>query len=197
MIKTLAFILVIILFYLLSVLLVQTIKQLDTSDAKEVVKKFIRSCFTTTPAPQVYPIFIGIDSLGYAHSDIIESTFKELKNVFSQCIFDHYVYGANRLFYYFKVGEPLIEMENIELIEYSTKICDNIVHDYLHQNAPTFGYIPNLVTTDYRPGTLVVCISFNQPGLNENYQLKYHQCQRQTKNEPDNKPMTEDWEDEK
>lgn len=194
MIKTLAFIFVLILFYLLSVLLVQTIKQLDTSDAKEVVKKFIRSCFTSTPIPQVYPIFIGIDGFGYAHSDIIESTFKELKNVFSQCIFDHFVYGANRLFYYFKVGEPLVEMDSNQLVEYTTTICDNIVHEYLHQNAPTFGYVPYLVITDYRPGTLAVSISFNQPGLNENYQLKHRQTQRISINGNNDKPMSEDWE---
>lgn len=181
--------------YLVSVLLVQFATNSTTTEARERIKIFMKSCFASAPVPVVYPVFIGLDNNWFAHADIIDTTFKELRSVFSQVIFDHYNRSANRIIYYFKVGEPLVEMESAHIIEYTTTICDSIVHDYLHQNAPAYGYIPYLVVTDYRPGELAVCISTNPPGLNENYNLKYQQNQRISISENNDKQMSEDWED--
>lgn len=196
MIKIILFIPIFItIIYLLSVLLVQTVNQSTTFEAKEKIKKFLKSCFASTPVPEVFPVFIGIDGNWYSHANIIEASFKDLKTVFSQVIFDHYYRSANRLIYYFKVGEPLVEMEQNQLIEYTTTICDSVVHDYLHQNAPAYGYIPYLVVTDYRPGELAVCISITPPGLNENYNLKIQQNKRVAICRNNSIPMSENWED--
>ncbi|SHN61311.1 hypothetical protein SAMN02745247_02344 [Butyrivibrio hungatei DSM 14810] len=195
MIKLLALLFLVASSYFITIAVVKYYKHTNTTTAKATVDTFLRECVTPAQMPEIFPVFIGIDCNGLAHANIIEEIFKDLKKVFINVIFDHYVRYPNRIIYYFHVGAPLVEMENNQLIGYATSICDSIVHQFLHQVNPAYGYIPYLVTVAYRPGELAVCISTNRTGLNENYQYMYYQHSKQQFKQLNNDLMSEDWED--
>ena len=162
---------ILILFlYLVAVLFVQFSKKLSTKEAQAVVLAFIKDCFSS-PKQQpasYYPVFIGIDENGCPHADIIEKEFHLLNDVFSHFYFHNCGHLDNRIWYAFNVSHPLKEMTDYDLIQYCEKVCNNLIHHYMHKKNPSITHINNMVTIHYQENILTVYIAITDKGTLEN-----------------------------
>lgn len=160
----------ILLLYLVAVLLVQFSKKISTKEAQAVVLAFIKDCISS-PQQQpasYYPVFIGVDENGCPHADIIEKEFHLLGDIFSHFYFHSCGRLNNRIWYAFNVSHPLKEMTDYDLIQYCEKVCENILHRYIHKINPSITHINNLVSIHYQDNILTIYIATADTGTLEN-----------------------------
>lgn len=182
------------------VLIVQTKKNISTQEAQSIVLNFVKCCFSSSPhqiIPEIqYPVFIGIDDNGLSHADVIESEFKPLEDIFNP----FYYYGSgrqqNRIWYAFKTSNPLKQMTDYDLIQYCEKICDSLVHRYMHKMNPSITHVNNLVSAHYQENILTFYIAINNKGTmeNSNQSLQTRSLYNQTTT-THNSSITESWSD--
>lgn len=187
-----------LLLYIITILCVQYIKKISTKDAQKIVLEFLKDCMSTsTPSSlSYYPVFIGIDDNGCPHADIIENEFHSLSNIFSQFYFHSCGRKQNRIWYAFNVSNPLKEMSEYELIQYCEKICDTLIHRYVHKKNPSITHINNLVSIHYQESILTIFIAITDNGTieNSNQTLQTRNSYNQSIDSP-NATITESWSD--
>ena len=101
-------ILFLIAIYLLAIVCVMFATNCSTKEAKALVINFIKDSISSESQTPIcyYPTFIGIDDMGYPHSDIIENEFKDISDIFEQFYFYKCGRLDNRIWYSFKVSNP-------------------------------------------------------------------------------------------
>lgn len=190
--------------YILSIFLYQIIKKTDTKTARKQVHNFLKGCFginTNTldkPKPN-FPVYIGIDNMGYPNANIIDKEFSNLRSKFDCCYFDKYLSSPNRICYQFKIGNSNLKMSDYDLVKYCTNICKNILSTYLHRKFPYINSIPNfLVVVTVNSDILSIYIATNQQGINENFEESHrlHKFYNNQNAKPHNtNKITERWDE--
>ena len=186
------------LFYIIAILFIQYTKNCSTQESRKIVLDFLKECIPTpTPAPKIYfPVFIGLDENGVAHADIIEQEFHSLNEIFNHFYFHSYGYNNNRICFSFNVSNPLKEMTDFDLIQYCEKMCDSLVHRYMHKKNPSITHINNLVSIQYLENILTVYIATNYDGTIENSNQSLHTRSIYNQaNISNNTTITESWSD--
>ena len=187
------------LLYIVSIWVVGCCKGISTIESKEKVNNFLKDIFLTESKKveePSYNIMIGIDENGYPLSNELDRIFSGLSKIFS----DYYFCGCNReenrLCYSFAISEPLTEMDDEDVYNYVSRLCDSMVHRYLHKMNPWFGHMGNLCAVRMYGNRLFLYIAENEMGRRENALLKdrmrtlFKRSQiRQTS------PIEEDWGD--
>lgn len=129
------------------------------------------NCFITPKQLEIlYPVYIGIDEWGYPHADIIEKEFYPVLKNFKSYYFKKYIECQNRLEYYFFASGFKLDIEDDwKKIKYLRDIAEQVVHQYIYKNYPSFGMIPNnLVALNLSGNTLFISIAKNTAGIKEN-----------------------------
>lgn len=145
----------------------------DIATAKRLFWNYVFNCFgfktEKQPAIVNYPVYIGIDDLGFPHSDIIEDVFSELATDFETFYYYDLATNGNCLLYKFKAELPKKVMPVLSMIQYTQKKCDMIVHRFMHRMDPQISHINYLVATAYADNILTVSIARNIYGVKENH----------------------------
>ena len=185
--------------YILVVLVVRQTKGTDTQTARNIIVKFVKDCLfsPTVQQPAVYyPVFIGLDEFGNPHADIIEKIFDDLHKIFSYFYFYDFADSSNLVRYSFHVSDSIHQMGELDLIRVCEKICETIVHRYIHSNFPYFGHVSNIVAVDIRDSVLIVYIAKNPNGVELNSKRKqYWRNFYNRESIKKNEDITESWND--
>lgn len=181
--------------YILSVLVVQYYKKVDTCTARTIISTFVKNCFTTT-VQERFNIYIGIDQNGTPNAGEIENVFSDLKHIFKN--FYLYNWGQNRrysIFYQFRVSLPVVQLSDEDLYDYCQATCDAIVHRYIHQCNPTFAHMDNLVAVNLVNSVLTVTIAENSEGVRQNamHTAHMHQFYKQMSMPSPSGDIPENW----
>lgn len=195
------FIIILLVVYIGAIFLICRFKKCDVKTSLKLFWNFCLNCFdiyTGNPSDTCcYPVFIGIDDAGFPHADIIENVFNPLSKDFESFYFHNCAQNQNRLFYYFRAELPKKEMTPLEMMQYTQKKCDSIVHQFMHRINPQIPHAEFLVVTNYIDNILTVGIAKNKTGTVENNR-DFLQLREQymRKNISRNNIMEEEWDDE-
>lgn len=137
---------------------------------KTSLEKAVDWFITPKQSTVEYPVYIGIDEWGYIHADVIENEFYPVLKNFVSYYFQNYIERQNRLeYYFFARGFKLDIVDDWEKIKYLRDIAEQVVHQYIHKNYPSFGAIPNnLVALNLVNDTLFISVAKNTTGIKEN-----------------------------
>ena len=190
----------IFILYILVIFLICRAKKCNAKAAMRIFWDFVLDCFNintgSTSVMDDFPVRIGFDYMGFPQADLIENAFGELAKDFGAFHFCDVVDVENCLLYQFKAELPKKAMSDFELIQYTQKKCEMIVHRYMHSMNPLLGHISSLVATNYIDGILFVSIARNMNGTKENYDYSRSVREYQApKNYVASRPLEEEWDD--
>lgn len=157
--------------YILAILIIQMVKRVDTKTAKKILLDFLKDCLSQKADVQKpeYPVWVGIDENGFPNADYIHRAFGDLRKIFDTVIFQDMKYTQNHILYIFKVGAPLKEMSEYEIIKCCERICNAIVHHNINTVNPYLRGISNLIHIKLINDRLYVYVARNENGAQENF----------------------------
>ncbi len=144
--------------YILVIVGYSYIKKTSVIDARCKVNTILKEIIGLTEQEEQFPVFIGYDE-GEPNAAIIEEEFQELEDIFTSVYLASSNYKNNIITYVFSINHIKKDIETDDLKEYIKRVCESIVHRFMHRYCTGVGKILNLVAIELNNNYLYVYVA--------------------------------------
>lgn len=189
--------------YIGAVFLVREGRHNTLDEAIEVVNcvikklfKGIKALFVKNTDSVKYNFNIGLDGNLNPMSNVLDKQFEDLGKIFKTFYFGGVKVSYDKIGYRFFVSDPICEIDEENLYELCSTMCESIVHKILHRSYPSFSRLDSLTAVIVGEGYIDIYIAETPLGQQSNAILTNKmRGQFKIEKEKQTSPIEEDWGD--